>query len=114
MRRCDGASPSARAVAPPLLDPLMLLDRIVRFFPRTASADSLRLQDELAYFVALRLLFGGDVLPAQHAPALRAADVAYRVRARDELPRHGLVSVSVRQIWKNIVLGLRGSQIDRV
>lgn len=55
----------------------------------------LRLQDILPNFIPLRLLLRGIILPPEHGPAERAADIADRVRARDELPRHRLVRACI-------------------
>lgn len=54
---------------------------IILILPRTTPTDLLRFQNELANLIPLTLVLGRNILPPQHATALRAADVADRVRA---------------------------------
>ena len=65
--------------------------------PGLGGADLAGLEDELADLVALGLVLGGDVLPAEHGAAEEAGDVGDGVGAGDELARHGLVDVRVGQ-----------------
>ncbi|KAI7288243.1 hypothetical protein KC345_g130 [Hortaea werneckii] len=68
----------------------------------------LGLQDELADLIPLPFLLSRHVLPAEHAAALRTADVADGVGARDELAGDGLVGVGVGEVGQGGVLGFGG------